>query len=102
MGEVEPQAILTPITEAAIFLVLTVDSGAEDGVRDVLADVSGLRRSVGFRLPEGELSCVVGVGSELWDRLFGEPRPAGRPLAIFCSTSARVASICASSLPSGW
>jgi porphyrinogen peroxidase len=76
VGEVEPQAILTPITEAAIFLVLTVDSGAEDGVRDVLADVSGLRRSVGFRLPEGELSCVVGVGSELWDRLFGEPRPA--------------------------
>jgi porphyrinogen peroxidase len=32
---------------------------------------------VGFRIPEGELTCVVGLGSELWDRLFGLPRPAG-------------------------
>jgi putative iron-dependent peroxidase len=73
----ESQPVLAPLTEAAIFLVLTVDPGAEDAVRDVLADVGGLKRSVGFRIPEGELSCVVGLGSELWDRLFGEPRPAG-------------------------
>jgi putative iron-dependent peroxidase len=73
----EPQAVLTPITEASIFLVVTVDAGAEDQLRDVLADVSGLKRSVGFRLPEGELTCVVGIGSQLWDRLFGGPRPAG-------------------------
>jgi putative iron-dependent peroxidase len=73
----ESQAVLAPLTEAAIFLVLTVDPGAEDAVRDVLADVGGLRRSVGFRIPEGELSCVVGLGSELWDRLIGPPRPAG-------------------------
>jgi putative iron-dependent peroxidase len=72
----QPQAILTPITEAAIFLTLTVDPGAEDAVREVIADVSGLRRSVGFRIPEGELTCVVGVGSDAWDRLFGAPRPA--------------------------
>src|SRR6185503_16944078 len=43
----------------------------------VLADVTGLKRSVGFRIPEGELSCVVGIGAELWDRLIGAPRPAG-------------------------
>jgi porphyrinogen peroxidase len=73
----EPQPVLNPITEAAIFLVLTVDVGAEDDLRDVLVDVSGLKRSVGFRLPEGELTCVVGIGSDLWDRLFGEPRPTG-------------------------
>jgi putative iron-dependent peroxidase len=73
----EPQAVLSPITESAIFLVLTVDAGADDAIRDVLADVSGLRRSVGFRLPEGELTCIVGIASELWDRLFGTPRPAG-------------------------
>jgi porphyrinogen peroxidase len=70
------QAILTPITEAAIFLTLTVNPGGEDEVRDALADVSGLRRSVGFRIPEGELTCVVGVGDRVWDRLFGSPRPA--------------------------
>jgi putative iron-dependent peroxidase len=43
----------------------------------VLTDVAALRRSVGFRIPEGGLSCVVGLGSRLWDRLFGRPRPAG-------------------------
>jgi porphyrinogen peroxidase len=72
----EPQAVLTPLTEAAIFLVLTVHPGSDDRVREVLADVSGLRRSVGFRIPEGELACVTGVGDRVWDRLFGEPRPA--------------------------
>jgi putative iron-dependent peroxidase len=76
MPEPEPQAILTPITEAAIFLTVSVDDGAEDTVRDLIADVNGLRRSVGFRLPEGRLTCVVGIGSSAWDRLFGVPRPA--------------------------
>jgi putative iron-dependent peroxidase len=71
----EPQAVVSPITEAAMFLVLTVDGGGEDAVRDLLADVGGLKRSVGFRIPEGDLTCVVGVGSRLWDRLFGQPRP---------------------------
>ncbi len=69
--------MLAPLTEAAIFLVLTVDAGAEQAVRELLADVSGLRRSVGFRIPDGDLTCVVGLGSELWDRLLGPPRPAG-------------------------
>jgi len=50
--------------------------GAEDTVRDLLSDVAGLSRSVGFRVPDGELACVVGIGSHLWDRLFAPPRPA--------------------------
>jgi putative iron-dependent peroxidase len=75
--EAEPQALLKPLTEAAIFLVLTVDAGAAEDVRDLLADIAGLTRSVGFRIPDGELSCVVGIGSSVWDRLFGDPRPAG-------------------------
>ena len=73
----EPQAVLTPLTESAIFLVVTVEPGGEDIVRDLLADVSGLKRSVGFRIPDAELTCVTGIGSELWDRLFGNPKPAG-------------------------
>jgi porphyrinogen peroxidase len=72
----EPQPVLTPLTEAAIILVLTVKPGAEDDVRDLLADVPGLSRSVGFRIPTGDLSCVVGIGSQLWNRLFAGPRPA--------------------------
>jgi putative iron-dependent peroxidase len=35
-----------------------------------------LVRAVGFRDIEGNLSCVMGIGSEDWDRLFGRPRPA--------------------------
>jgi putative iron-dependent peroxidase len=65
------------LTEAAIFLVVIADEGAEDDVRDLLSEVAGLTRSVGFRIPEGALTCVVGIGSALWDRLFGAPRPAG-------------------------
>jgi putative iron-dependent peroxidase len=72
------QQILTPLSEAAIFLVLTVAAGGEQVVRELLADVSALKRSVGFRIPEGELVCVTGIGSTLWDRLFGAetPKPA--------------------------
>jgi putative iron-dependent peroxidase len=73
--DAEPQSILTPPTEAAIFLVLTLE--AEDDVRDLLPDVAALKRSVGFRIPEAELTCVTGIGAGLWDRLFGSPRPAG-------------------------
>ena len=73
----EPQPVLTPLTEAAIFLVVTANAGAEEDVRDLLGDVPGLTRSVGFRVPDGTLSCVVGIGSALWDRLFAGPRPVG-------------------------
>ena len=77
MPAAEPQIVLTPPTSAAIFLVVTVNPGSEAAVRDVLADVGGLRRSVGFRAPEGRLTCVVGIGATAWDALFGDPRPAG-------------------------
>jgi putative iron-dependent peroxidase len=73
----EPQSILTPLTETAIFLVLTVDDGGEEIVRDLLPDVAGLTRSVGFRSTDGGLSCVVGIGAGLWGRLFDGPGPRG-------------------------
>ncbi|MFQ6392430.1 Dyp-type peroxidase [Nocardia sp. KC 131] len=72
----DPQPILEPLTPAAIFLVVTIDEGGEQKVRDVLADLSGLRRSVGFRLPGAGLVCVTSIGSAAWDRLFTGPRPA--------------------------
>ena len=48
---------------------------AADTVRDTLAGLSGLVRAVGFRSAEGRLSCVAGIGSDAWDRLFPGPKP---------------------------
>ena len=73
-----PQAVAQSLTRAAIFLVVTVNSGAEcrAAVRSFCGDLPALLRAVGFRDIEGNLSCVMGFGSDAWDRLFGLPRPA--------------------------
>src|ERR1700691_3259846 len=72
------QPIAAALSRAAIFLVLTVKPGAENRatVRSFCADLSALFRAVEFRDIEAGLSCVMGFGSEAWDRLFGSPRPA--------------------------
>ncbi|MFE7772695.1 Dyp-type peroxidase [Streptomyces sp. NPDC057445] len=71
-----PQPVLSPLTTAAIFLVVTVDQGGEQAARGLLSDLTGLQRAVGFRAPNGKLSCVTGIGSFAWGRLFAGPRPA--------------------------
>jgi putative iron-dependent peroxidase len=73
-----PQPVAIPLTRAAIFLVVTIKPGAANGsvIRSLCAGLSALVRSVGFRELEGSLSCVLGFGSEAWDRIFGKPRPA--------------------------
>ncbi|MFE6886997.1 Dyp-type peroxidase [Streptomyces sp. NPDC057694] len=72
---VESQSVLTPPAKAAMFLVVTVAPGGESAVRDTLEDLSGLLRSVAFRSPDDGLTCVAGIGSTAWDRLFAGPRP---------------------------
>src|ERR1700761_2731064 len=73
-----PQSVGAPLTRAAIFLVVTMNPGAaaEIAVRSLCADLAGLLRSVGFRGPDERLSCIMGIGSNAWDRLFGAARPA--------------------------
>ena len=73
-----PQPVSAPLTRAAIFLVLTInpDSDKRAVVRSFCADLPALIRAVGFRELEAGLSCVMGIGSDAWDRLFGDPRPA--------------------------
>jgi porphyrinogen peroxidase len=73
-----PQAVVQSLTRAAIFLVATVNSGgaSREAVRSFCGDLPALLRAVGFRDIEGNLSCVMGIGSDAWDRLFGQPRPA--------------------------
>jgi len=70
------QAVLSPLTDAAIFLVATVHDGGAGAVRDLLEEIGPLQRSVGFRMPAAQLSCVTGIGSRVWDQLFAGPRPA--------------------------
>ena len=72
------QPVSTPLTNTAIFLVVKVNPGDENRARvlSLCADLSALLRAVGFRAPEGTLSCILGFGSDAWDRLFGSPRPA--------------------------
>ena len=72
------QTVAAPLTRAAIFLVVTLNPGPEnrETVRSFCGDLAALFRAVEFRDLEGGLSCVLGFGSEAWDRLFGSPRPA--------------------------
>ncbi|HTB46583.1 MAG TPA: Dyp-type peroxidase [Acetobacteraceae bacterium] len=72
-----PQPVVSSLTRAAIFLVVTVNSGQEHdaSVRTLCGDLAALLRAVGFRDLEGRLSCIMAFGSDAWDRLFGVPKP---------------------------
>ena len=73
-----PQPVSAPLSRAAVFLVVTINSGPENraAVRSFCAGLAALIRAVEFRDLEAGLSCVMGIGSDAWDRLFGAPRPA--------------------------
>jgi porphyrinogen peroxidase len=73
-----PQPITTPLTRAAIYLVVAINPGEAPcaTVRALCANFGALLRSVGFRDFQGGLSCIVGFGSDAWERLFGPPLPA--------------------------
>jgi porphyrinogen peroxidase len=72
------QEVLAPLTRAAIFLVVSVKQDAESyaTMRSFCGDLSGLIRAVEFRDIDAALSCITSFGSDIWDRLFGRPRPA--------------------------
>src|ERR1700688_4927200 len=72
------QAVAAPLTRAAIFLVAQLNPGSENRaiLRSFCGDLAALVRAVEFRDLEGGLSCVMGFGSDAWDRLFGQPLPA--------------------------
>jgi porphyrinogen peroxidase len=83
-ANVEPQPVASPITGAAIFLVVAIGPRPQDAdtVRGLCGDLAGLIRAVGFRDLDGHLTCVTGFGAQAWDRvapgsLTGARRPAG-------------------------
>jgi porphyrinogen peroxidase len=77
---IDAQSVEAPLSRSAVFLVLA--AGATDAdlarIRDLLGAVGDLVKNVGFRDLNGHLSCIVGIGSALWDRL----SPGRRPLDL--------------------
>jgi putative iron-dependent peroxidase len=74
---IDAQSIDAPLSLAAVFLVVTVPSepAALAKVGAVLAELDDLVKTVGFRDLSGRLSCVAGIGRELWDRFHSDSRP---------------------------
>ena len=117
---IDAQAVDAPLSRAAVFLTVTVheNAAAMAKVCDALDGVGDLVKTVGFRDLAGRLSCIVGIGHALWDRLkidvqqidvqaagakIVRPDQGGCPQrscdapATSCSTSARNGPTCASS-----
>lgn len=71
------QPVTSRLTRYALFLVATIadDERAAKAVRSLCPDLAGLVRAVGFRNLDAGLTCMLGIGSAAWDRLYGQPRP---------------------------
>ena len=85
------QLVLVPLTTSAIFLVVTIHPGERNdaAMRAMGEDIGALVRSVGFRDLEGNLSCVMGIGSEAWDRIVALAPPPSRPAEVSSGKAAR-------------
>jgi putative iron-dependent peroxidase len=81
---IDAQSVDAPLSRAAIFLVVTL-AGERDALAKVCSVLNGLDdlvKTVGFRDLPARLSCVVGIGSDLWDHLNFNSRPKElRPFA---------------------
>ncbi|KKP04546.1 iron-dependent peroxidase [Trichoderma harzianum] len=67
-----PQAVQNPLTKAATFLVLTINSSSPSAiqtVRSALSSVQDLSKNVSLRDLNSQFSCAVGIGSDAWDLL---------------------------------
>lgn len=75
---IEPQRVDAPLTRSATFLVLSVADSPDaiKNVRSTLASVDDLSKNVSIRDLGASFACTVGIGSDVWDRLTGLPRPA--------------------------
>ncbi|SDA86152.1 Dyp-type peroxidase [Mesorhizobium qingshengii] len=74
---IDAQSVDAPLSTAAIFLVVTVsgDKAALSNVASVLGQLDDLVKNVGFRDLSGRLSCIAGIGADLWNRLSPDRRP---------------------------
>lgn len=87
---IDAQSIEAPLSSSAVFLVLCVADGPSSlsTVRSVLDGLDDLIKTVGFRDLGAKLSCIVGIGANLWDRLDASKRPAElKPFASITGTA---------------
>lgn len=75
--QIDIQPVTARLSRHAIFIVASLNPGKEhlSVVRSFCGELAGLIRAVGFRDQVSGLSCVMGVGSQIWDELFDGPRP---------------------------
>jgi putative iron-dependent peroxidase len=81
---IDAQSIDAPLSRAAVFLVVTVASEPNTLTKVCLAldGLDDLVKTVGFRDLSARLSCIVGIGRSLWDRLHFDRQPLElRPFA---------------------
>lgn len=74
---IDAQSIDAPLSRSAVFLVVTVGSDPAKLARvcSALDGLGDLVKTVGFRDLAARLSCIVGLGSDFWDRLAFGKRP---------------------------
>jgi putative iron-dependent peroxidase len=77
---IDAQSVEAPLSRSAVFLVMEAGEGdrALAAIREAVGAVGDLVKNVGFRDLGGRLSCIVGIGPALWDRL----SPGRRPLDL--------------------
>jgi len=83
---IDAQSVDAPLSSSAVFLVVTVggDQAALSKAASVLGELDDLVKNVGFRDLSGRLSCIAGIGRDLWDRLGLDRRPQElKPFAPF-------------------
>jgi putative iron-dependent peroxidase len=71
------QTIEATLSQFATFLVLEIGPTDDDlaTARATISGIDDLLKTVGFRDLSARLSCVVGIGSDAWDRLSPGARP---------------------------
>ncbi|KAI8628559.1 Dyp-type peroxidase [Xylariaceae sp. FL1651] len=72
------QPVDTGLTSSATFLILSATPTASSIqiIRRTLSSVPDIIKNVSIRHVNANLTCVVGIGSAIWDRLMKLPRPA--------------------------
>lgn len=66
-----PQTFEAPLTQSATFLILSAadESHAVGNIRSAISSIPDITKNISTRHPSAHLSCIVGIGSKIWDEL---------------------------------